>query len=196
MNQQHCVINDRDEDLWVDVEARIRCLLFTLMQSDKWEGYATPGYPTIEKYFGNDYYSLFLCALGQVKVGQHIEYPPDNIPTQLSASEYAKLNGCRLMESPDVVYCAQNPFLPSGTELSLFGAFKSNKFNPAAQTAPLHTIELHAKAGKTNKPLFIALRLTALGGLFGVLPTPSIPIVSSWRTCPSRSGSTTALSCN
>ena len=49
MNQQHCVINDRDEDLWVDVEARIRCLLFTMMQSEKWIGYLTPGYPTIDK---------------------------------------------------------------------------------------------------------------------------------------------------
>ena len=157
MNQQHCVINDRDEDLWVDVEARIRCLLFTMMQSEKWEGYLSIGYPTIDKYYGNDYYDLFKCALGLVKVGQHIEYPPDNIPTRLSASEYAALNGCRLLQSPDNVFCAQDPCLPSGTELSLFGAFKSNKFIPVVHAAPLHTIELHAKAGNTNKPLFIRL---------------------------------------
>ena len=158
MNQQHCVINDRDNDLWVDVEARIRCLLFTMMKPDTWEGYETPGYATMVRYFGNDYYSLFNCALGQFKVGMHIEYPPDNIPTKLSAAAYAKLNGCRLQEStPPAVYCAQKPCLQAGTELSMFGAYKSNKFNTHAQTAPLHTVELHAKTGKTNKPLYIRL---------------------------------------
>ena len=39
----------------------------------------------------------------------------------------------------------------------MFGAYKSNKFNTHAQTAPLHTVELHAKTGKTNKPLYIRL---------------------------------------
>ena len=158
MNQRYCVLNDRDNDLWVDVEARIRCLLFTMMKPDTWKGYETPGYPTIVKYFGNDYYDLFKCALGQFKVGMHIEYPPDNIPTQLSAAEYAKLNGCRLLEStPPAVYCAQHPCLQAGTELSMFGGYKINKFNTVAQTAPLHTVELHAKTGKTNKPLYIRL---------------------------------------
>ena len=157
MNQQHCVINDRDNDLWVDVEARIRCLLFTMMKPDTWKGYETPGYATMVRYFGNDYYDLFKCALGQFKVGMHIEYPPDNIPTQLSAAAYAELNGCRLLESTPAVYCAQKPCLQAGTELSMFGAYKINKFNAVAQTAPLHTVELHAKTGKTNKPLYIRI---------------------------------------
>ena len=157
MNQRYCVLNDRDNDLWVDVEARIRCLLFTMMKPDTWKGYETPGYATMVRYFGNDYYDLFKCALGQFKVGMHIEYPPDNIPTQLSAAEYAELNGCRLLESTPAVYCAQHPCLQAGTELSMFGGYKINKFNTVAQTAPLHTVELHAKTGKTNKPLYIRL---------------------------------------
>ena len=59
--------------------------IFTLMQSDAWPTYVEPGCQVVDKYVGNDFYKLFKCALGQVKADHHITYPPDIIPTKLTA---------------------------------------------------------------------------------------------------------------
>ena len=156
-NQAHCVINDRDESIWVDVEARLRALVYTLMQSDKWPAYARSGYPVHGKHNGNDFYKLFRCALGQVNAEQHIVFPPDNIPTKCTAAEYAEHNGCVVQDDPRGVFCAQGPFLPEGTELPLFGHFKTNKFQSLGEVHNLHTIELRATKGKSSKPIFIRI---------------------------------------
>ena len=50
LNQSHCVLNDRDPEIWVDVEARLRALLNTLMRSEDWEKkYSTSGYAVCER---------------------------------------------------------------------------------------------------------------------------------------------------
>ena len=160
LNQAHCVINDRDESIWVDVEARLRALVYTLMQSEKWTTcYARPGYPVHSRHNGNDFYKLFRCALGQVNAEHHIVFPPNNIPTKCTAAEYADLNGCRVQDDPDPrgVFCTQTPFLPEGTELPLFGDFKINKFHSLGEIHNLHTIELRATKGKSSKPIFIRI---------------------------------------